>query len=174
MDVHPRPSRARTAALAALAVLASGCADQPSQQEFDAALASFDALPDEVKAYVCADDFYAAQYGVEGFVLVERCGTPTAVEVSGREPLSPEFERAQVEYATQFYAENPPQQSDLRRVDVDVLCADDEAAIRDDIEQWRAQTEFPRWEGTEYVPTVDGELARLRVWQEVACPLVDQ
>ena len=91
--------------LVTLAMTASGCADQPSQQEFDAALASFDAFPDEVKAYVCADDFYAAQYGVEGFVLVERCGSPTAVDVRGRAPLSPEFERAQVEYATQFYAD---------------------------------------------------------------------
>jgi hypothetical protein len=64
--------------------------------------------------------------------------------------------------------------SDLDRVDVDVLCADDEARVRDDIEQWRAETQFPSWDGVEYVPSVDGELARLRVWQEAACPLVEQ
>ncbi len=173
--MYRRFGSASVAAVAAAAtLLASGCADQPSQQEFDSALATFDALPDEVKAYVCADDFYAAQYAVEGFVLVERCGAPTAVEVRGQEPLSAEFEQALVDYSAQFYAENPPEPSDLRRVDVEVLCADDEAAVRDDIEQWRAQTDFPSWEGTQYVPTVDGELARLRVWQEVACPLVDR
>ena len=161
-------------AAAALALLAPGCADQPSRQEFDAALASFDALPDEVKAYICADDFYAAQYAIEGFVVVERCGSPTSVEVTDRQALSPEFEQAQVDYAVGFYAENPPEPSDLDRVDVTVLCSDDEATIRDDIEQWRETTQFPSWDGTEYVPTVDGELARLRVWQDVACPLLDE
>jgi hypothetical protein len=153
---------------------AAGCADQPSEEEFQAALAGFDALPDEAKAYACADDYYAVQYGLEGFVVVERCGSPTAEQISDSRPLSAEFERDQVAYAETFYAENPPVPSDLDRVDVDVLCADDEALIRDDIEQWRTQTQFPSWEGVEYVPSVEGELARLRVWQEAACPLVEQ
>jgi hypothetical protein len=160
--------------LVTVAMTASGCADQPSQQEFDAALANFDALPDEVKAYACADDYYAVQYGLEGFVIVERCGSPTAVEISDSRPLSGEFERDQVDYAETFYAENPPVRSDLDRVDVDVLCADDDALIREDIEEWRSRTQFPSWEGVEYVPSVEGELARLRVWQEAACPLVEQ
>ena len=160
-------------ALAVGSVTASGCADQPSEEEFEAALADFDALPDEAKAYACADDYYAVQYGLEGFVVVERCGSPTAVAIIDSRPLSAEFERDQADYAETFYAENPPVPSDLDRVDVDVLCADDETLIRDDIEQWRAQTQFPSWEGVEYLPSVEGELARLRVWQEAACPLVE-
>lgn len=159
---------------AAAALALCGCADQPSQEEFDTALASFDALPDEAKAYACADDYYAVQYGLEGFVVVERCGSPTSVEVASSQPLSAGFERDQVEFAEVFYAENPPVPSDLDRVDVDVLCSDDEAAIRADIERWREQTQFPSWEGVEYVPSVDGELARLRVWQQAACPLVER
>lgn len=166
--------RRRWPVLVAAALAAAGCADQPSEEEFEAALARFDALPDEVKAYACADDYYAAQYGLEGFIIVERCGSPTAEEIRDSRPLSADFERDQVDYAETFYAENPPIPSDLDRVDVDVLCADDEALIRDDIEQWRARTQFPSWEGVEYVPSVEGELARLRVWQQAACPLVEQ
>ena len=166
--------RRRSLVLAAVALTAAGCAEQPSDEGFQAALADFDALPDEVKAYACADDFYAMQYGLEGFIIVERCGSPTAVEIGDSRPLSAEFERDQVAFAETFYAENPPVPSDLDRVDVDVLCADDEALIREDIEQWRAQSQFPSWEGVEYVPSVEGELARLRVWQEAACPLVEQ
>lgn len=171
---RPR-SRASAAAAAGLAATLglSGCAEQLSQAEFDAALASFDALSDEAKAFACADDWYAVQLGVEGFVIVERCRTGSGVPVSSSQALSAQFEQAEQEYAREYYAANPPDSGLLEGVDVDVLCERDEARITSDIEQWREQTTFPSWDGVEFVPSVEHEVAKLLIWQEVACPVVD-
>lgn len=167
--------RASSAAAAGVAcVLAlSGCAEQLSEAEYEAALAAFDALDDEAKAFACADDFYAVQLGVEGFVIVERCGTGAGVPVTSTQPLSEQFEQADQAYARQYYADNPPDSGLLDGVDVDVLCAQDESQITADIERWREQTQFPSWNGVEFVPSVEHEVAKLLIWQEVACPLVD-
>lgn len=164
---------AAVAALAAMLTLA-GCAEQLSQAEFDAALADFDALSDEAKAFACADDWYAVQLGVEGFVIVERCRSGSGVAVTSSQPLSAQFEQAEQEYARQYYAENPPDSGQLVGVDVDALCGLDEARIVADIEQWREQTQFPSWNGVEFVPSVEHEVTKLLIWQEVACPLVDR
>ena len=157
--------------LAASTALA-GCADTPSQAEFDAAMDSFDALPPESKAYACADDWYAVQLGAEGFVLVERCGEGTREPATSGQPLSAEFERAEQRYATDYYAENPPAAGLLAGADPEVLCAQSTADITAGIEQWRQQTQFPTWDGVEFVPSVEHEVAKLMIWQEVACPAV--
>jgi hypothetical protein len=159
-------------AAVAVALSASGCAEQLSQAEYDAAVAAFDALDDEAKAFACADDWYAVQLGVEGFVIVERCGTGSGEPVTSSQPLSAAFEQAEQAYAAEYYAANPPDSGLLDGVDVEVLCAQDEAEIRADIESWREQTTFPSWDGVEFVPSVDHEVAKLLIWQEVACPLV--
>jgi hypothetical protein len=162
------------AAICATGLIASmtlaGCADTPSQQEFDAAMAAFDALPAEAKAYACADDWYAVQLGVEGFVLVERCAAGAGEPATSSSPLSAEFERAEQQYAEQYYAENPPDAGLLSGADPDVLCAQSRAEITAGIEQWREQTQFPTWEGVEFVPSVEHEVAKLLIWQDVACP----
>lgn len=165
-------SRLSGAGLAALLGLTLAACSAPSQQEYDAAVAEFEALPDDVKAYVCADDWYAVQFGVEGFVLVEQCGPGSGAEVVDSQPLSSAFEEAEQDYARQYYAENPPQPRQLRDVDAERLCAQDESELRAEIEQWRQQTTFPSWQGVEYVPSVDHELAKLEIWRDVACPLL--
>lgn len=157
-----------TAAIAA-SLVAGGCADQPSQAEFDAAIAAFDALPDEAKAYACADDWYAVQLDVEGFVTVERCNDGPDVPVTSSQPLSDGFEQAEQEYAAEFYAENPPDAGRLSEEETDAACGQDEADIATAIEQWRAQSQFPSWDGVEYVPSVEHETAKLKIWQDVAC-----
>ena len=157
----------------AVALTLVGCADQPSQAEFDDALADFDALADEAKAFACADDWYAVQQGVPGFVIVERCAVGPAVEVTSSRPLSAEFERADLAYTESYYADNPPDSGLLAGVDVDLLCAQDEQEISAGIEAWREQTQFPSWDGVEFVPSVEHETAKLLVWQDVACPLMD-
>lgn len=169
-----RPATRATAGVACLAasLTLTGCADTPSQQEFDAAMAAFDALPAEAKAYACADDWFAVQQGVEGFVLVERCGAGTGQPVTSSQPLSAEFERAEQRYAEDYYAENPPDAGLLAGADRDVLCAQSEADITASIEQWREQTEFPTWEGVEFVPSVEHEVTKLVIWQDVACPVL--
>lgn len=148
----------------------AGCADTPSQAEFDTAMASFDALPAESKAYACADDWYAVQLGVEGFVLVERCGDGTREAASSSQPLSGDFERAEQRYAADYYAENPPDAGLLAGADPEVLCGQSTADITAGIEQWREQTQFPTWDGVEFVPSVEHEVAKLLIWQDVACP----
>lgn len=170
-----RAWRTVAAAIAAVFVAASagGCAEQLSQAEHDAALAAFDALDDEAKAFACADDWYAVLLGVEGFVIVERCGTGSGVPVTSSQPLSASFEQAEQAYAAEYYAANPPDSGLLDGVDVDVLCTQDEAQITSDIERWRKQTQFPSWNGVEFVPSVEHEVAKLLIWQEVACPLVE-
>lgn len=160
-------------AAAAVGLTTSGCAETPSPEEHAAALAAFDALRDEEKAFACADDWYAVQLGVTGAVIVERCRSGSGVEVSSRQPLSVEFEQAEQAYAAEYYAANPPDSGLLEGVDVDVLCAQDEEKIRTDIERWQQQTEFPSWNGVEFVPSVEHEVAKLLIWQEVACPLVE-
>ena len=160
------------AAVGVGAVALSACS-APSAEEYDAAMATFDGLPAEVKAWVCADDFYAVQYGVEGFVLVERCREGTGEAVTRSAPLSPEFEAADRDYAATYYAENPPQARQLREVDAQRLCSLDDVELRADIDAWRSGTTFPSWEGVQYVPSDEHELARLEIWREVACPLLD-
>jgi hypothetical protein len=155
--------------LAASLTLAA-CADAPSQEEFDAAMAAFDTLPAEAKAYACADDWYAVQLGVQGFVIVERCGAGTRAPVTSSQPLTAEFERAEQQYAADYYADNPPDAGLLSGADPDVLCSQSEADITAGIEQWREQTQFPSWDGVEFVPSVEHEVAKLLIWQDVACP----
>jgi hypothetical protein len=154
-----------------LAVPVLACS-APSQQEYDAALARFDALRDEVKAYVCADDWYAVQYGIEGFALIERCAAGRDQPVTRTQPLSREFEDDDQRYAAEYYRENPPTPRQLRDVDPAALCDQDDAEARADIEQWRQSTQFPAWDGTAYVPSVEHEVARLQIWTEAACPLL--
>lgn len=155
------------------ALTASGCAGT-SPEEFEAAVARFEALPDEAKAYVCADDLYAVAYEIEGFVLIEQCPSGTADPAVDSVPLSAEFEAADQDYLASFYAENPPEARQLREVDAARLCdLTDEQLLRD-IEQWRSQTTFPSWNGVEYVPSDEHEIARLEIWRDVACPLVRQ
>lgn len=161
------------AAASAPALLLAGCSG-PSEAEYEEALAQFRALPDEAKAYACAEDWYAVRFGVEGFVLVEECRPSTGVEPSQRRSLSESFEEGEEAYAREFYADNPPDSGLLRRVDADLLCAQTEEEVRAGIEQWRAETQFPSWEGVEYVPSVDLEVARLAIWREVACPVLDE
>jgi hypothetical protein len=157
-----------TAALA-VALTAGGCADQPSQAEFDRGIAAFDALPDEAKAYACADDWYAVQLEVEGFVIIERCGDGPDVPVTSSQPLSESFERAEQAYAVRYYAENPPDSGRLTEQETDAACDQDEADIGAAIRQWREQSQFPSWDGVEYVPSVEHETAKLKIWQDVAC-----
>ncbi len=174
--VHHRLSRRLpVAAIAVAAALTgAGCADQPSQADFDAALAEFDGLPDEAKAFACADDWFAVQQGVPGFVLVERCGEAPAVAVTSSQPLSAEFERTDLAYTQSYYADNPPDSGLLAGVDADLLCTQDESEIAAGIATWREQTQFPSWDGVEFVPSVEHETAKLLVWQGVACPLLDE
>jgi hypothetical protein len=157
--------------VAALAVPVLACS-APSQQEYDAAMARFDALSDEAKAYVCADDWYAVQYGVEGFALIERCAAGRDRPVTGSQPLSRAFEDADQRYAADYYQQNPPTARQLRDVDPAALCEQDAGDVRDEIEQWRETTQFPAWDGIAYVPSVEHEVARLHIWSEAACPLL--
>ncbi len=156
----------------ALAVAPLLACSAPSAQEYDAAMARFDALSDEAKAYVCADDWYAVQYGIEGFALVERCAAGREQPVTGTQALSRGFEDADQRYAADYYRQNPPTARQVRDVDPAALCEQDEAAVRAGVEQWRQSTEFPAWDGVAYVPSVEHELARLQIWSEVACPLL--
>lgn len=149
-----------------------GCS-APTQQEYDAAIDQFRSLSDEEKAYACADDWYAVRLGVEGFVVVEECADGTSAPITRSEPLSGSFEQAEVDYARQYYAENPPDSGLLRRVDADLLCGQSEQEIRAGIEQWREQTTFPSWDGVEYVPSTQLEIDRLQVWRDAACPLLE-
>jgi hypothetical protein len=102
------------------------------------------------------------------------CGSGRSVPVEDSRPLSPEFEAAEQRYTEAYYQENPPQARRLRGVEADQLCAQTEEELRADITQWRQRTRFPSWEGVEYVPSVEHEIARLTIWQEAACPLVEQ
>lgn len=149
----------------------AGCAT-PSQEEYDAAIAHFRALAPDAKAYACADDWYAVRYGVEGFVLVEECAAGTTAEATQSQPLSAEFEQAEVAFARDYYAENPPDSGLMRRVDADLLCEQSDGEIRAGIEQWRQDTEFPTWDGVEYVPSTELEQERLAIWRAVACPVL--
>jgi capsid protein len=163
--------RGRTAVAALLVVPLLACS-APSQQEYDVAMARFDALSDEAKAYVCADDWYAVQYGIEGFVLVERCAAGREQPVTGSQALSRTFEDADQRYARDYYRRNPPTARQLRDVDPAALCEQDAAEVRVGIEQWRQSTDFPAWNGVAYVPSLQHEVARLQIWSEAACPLL--
>ncbi len=172
-------SRARRRCAAVCVVVAAtacvvSCSQGVSRQEYDAAMSSFDELADEAKAYACADDYYAVMFGVEGFVLVERCDEGRSGSVDESRPLSEDFERQELAYTRAVYAENPPDSGLLRGVDPAVLCDQDEDDVRDGIAQWREQSEFPSWDGVEYVPSVDHETAKLVIWRAVACPLVER
>jgi hypothetical protein len=166
-------ARLRPLVAACIGGLMLGACSAPSAEEYETAMQTFDALPAEVKAWVCADDFYAVQYRVEGFVLVERCRQGTSVEATRSAPLSPEFEAADRAYAVDYYEQNPPEARQLSEVDAQRLCSLDDDELQRDIAAWRSSTTFPSWEGVEYVPSDEHEVARLEVWREVACPLLD-
>jgi hypothetical protein len=168
------PALLRALLATGTAGLALAACATPSAEEYDAAMATFDALPDEVKAYACADDFYAVQYGIEGFVLVERCRAGTSAPVTRSAPLSPEFEAADQSYTADYYADNPPEAGQLSEVDAERLCSLGDEQLRRDIASWRSGTTFPSWDGVEYVPSDEHEIARLQIWRDVACPLIDR
>lgn len=167
---RPRLRRA-CVALLVIAPLA-GCS-APTQQEYDAAIEQFRSLPDEAKAYACADDWYAVRLGVEGFVIVDECADGTGAPITRAEPLSTAFEQAELTYARDYYADNPPDTGLLRRVDSELLCGQSEQQVRAGIEMWREQTTFPSWNGVEYVPSTELEIERLRIWRDAACPLLE-
>jgi hypothetical protein len=157
----------------ALSPILAGCGG-PTQEEYDRALSAFDALPDEAKAYACADDWYAVQLGVEGFVIIERCAEGTSADPASSTALSDQFERDDRNYSADYYAANPPDSGLLSGADPAVLCARSQDEIRADIETWREGTSFPVWDGVEYVPSVEHEAAMLLIWQDVACPVLDE
>jgi hypothetical protein len=160
------------AGVLALATVLTGCSG-PTEAEYQAAISDFRALPDEAKAYACAADWYAVRFGVEGFVIVEECPDGTGAPITQSRALSASFERGEQEYAAAYYAQNPPDSGLLRRVDGQLLCGQTDEEIVAGIEQWREQTTFPSWDGVEYVPSVELETARLEIWREVACPLLE-
>lgn len=163
---------AATAGVLALAGGLAGCSG-PTEAEYEAAISAFRALPDEAKAYACAADWYAVRFGVEGFVIVEECPDGTGEPITESRPLSETFEQGEQDYARAYYADNPPDSGLLRRVDGEVLCGQTDEQIVAGIEQWRDETTFPSWDGVEYVPSVELEAARLAIWREVACPLLE-
>lgn len=177
MALVGRPRTRRIGALCCLvaaALTGASCVQTPSAAEYDAAMAAFDALADEAKAYACTDDYYAVMLGVEGFVIVERCDEGGAEQVSQRRPLSTQFERQELAYARDYYANNPPDSGLLRGADPAVLCGQDDEEVLAGIREWREQTTFPSWDGVEYVPSVEHEVAKLAIWRDVACPLVQR